>query len=93
MSQIKKLWVKLTKRPTPSNIKWRDAEKILKASGFTDVKSTGSHFNYRNPKTGKRVTMKKLAQIDKGSVDDIIKAVLEHAGDESPIEWLEKRGK
>lgn len=93
MSRIAKIWIKLTKKPTPSDISWREAENILRTAGYSDVKSRGSHFNFRNPETGKRVTLKRKEQIDKGSVDDIVKAILELAAEEDPIIWLEKRGK
>lgn len=93
MSRISKIWKKLSKKPTPSDISWSDADYILKVAGFSDVKTNGSHYNFRNLEAGKRVTVKYLRQIDKGSVDDILKAIHELSGDEDPIKWLEKRGK
>lgn len=90
MSRISKLWVKLNKKPTPSDIRMSDAEKLLEAFGFVLARTTGSHCHFKHQVTGRRVTIKKTEQIAQGAVNDIIESVMELTSEVDPIKWLEK---
>ncbi|MCK4257982.1 MAG: type II toxin-antitoxin system HicA family toxin [Halanaerobiales bacterium] len=51
MSQLEKLYKKCSKRPTPSDITFFEADRLLRAFGFIQRQSAGgtSHFIYNHP--------------------------------------------
>jgi len=61
LSQIEKLFEKLRRRPTPTDVLFDDVDKLLKAYHFKSRYPSGgsSHFTYTHPELPKIVTIAK----------------------------------
>ena len=61
MSQIEKLFEKLSRKPTPTGVLFDEVDKLLKAYHFKSRKPAGgsSHFTYTHPELPDIITIAK----------------------------------
>lgn len=80
MSQLKKLYQRLSSRPTPSDVLFNEVDRLLVAYGFVRTQPSGgsSHYNYRHPKLEENFCLtisKHNGKVKMGYVKAAIKAI------------------
>jgi predicted RNA binding protein YcfA (HicA-like mRNA interferase family) len=77
MTQIKKLYEKLSKKPTPTDIRFEEIDKLLTHFGFTcrQPSKGGSHYIYTHPKIDICPSIPKSNQIKRAYIKNAVRAI------------------
>ncbi len=80
LSQIEKLFKKFKRRPIPTDLLFKDADRLLKAHGFTRRQPSGgsSHYIYTHPELQNiRLTIARDGnKIKKGYARNVVNAIV-----------------
>jgi len=76
VSRIEKLYEKMKRKPTPTDITFDEIHRLLKAYGFIQKKpSSGSHYVYVHPELEGYWTIAKNNPMKKGYIRETIRAI------------------